>query len=62
MQNNWTRSSTCSSGTCVEVRRLPDIQEVAIRNSKPGWSSALVFSEEEWRVFVEGVKRGEFDV
>jgi hypothetical protein len=34
---------------------------VGMRDSKLAASAVLAFSTEEWRAFVEGVRRGEFD-
>ena len=53
-------SSFCSSGGCVEVARLPD-GRVAVRDSKDKAKPAHIFSADEWRDFVSGVKGGEFD-
>ncbi len=54
-------SSFCTGGGCVEVGQLPG-GSVAVRDSKdPERRASLVFSGEEWRSFVAGVKNGEFD-
>jgi Domain of unknown function (DUF397) len=53
-------SSFCTSGGCVEVARLPDGQ-VVVRDGKDGAKPAHIFSADEWRDFVTGVKNGEFD-
>jgi hypothetical protein len=53
-------SSFCTSGGCVEVALLSD-GRVAVRDSKDGAKPAHIFTVEEWRAFVSGVKGGEFD-
>lgn len=45
---------------CVQVARKEGA--VAVRDSKDESRTTLLFSNEEWKVFVEGVKAGEFDV
>jgi hypothetical protein len=60
MTNLTWRSAQCSSHSCIEVAALPD--GVAIRDSKAGDSgTVLVFTSDEWRAFVTGIKAGEFD-
>ena len=52
----WRKSSYSSqSGNCVEVaRNLPGL--VAVRDSKePDWAR-LVVSQENWRVFLKGLR------
>jgi predicted secreted Zn-dependent protease len=57
----WRRSTRCSTNSCVEVADLAD-GGAAIRDTKAGADGPiLVFSGEEWRAFVAGVKAGEFD-
>lgn len=34
---------------------------IAVRDSKDASKTTLIFNEDEWRVFVKGVKDGEFD-
>jgi hypothetical protein len=53
-------SSYCSFGNCVEVGRSSD-GSVVVRDTKDGAQQTLVFTDEEWMVFVDGVKAGEFD-
>ena len=45
---------------CVEVARKDG--RVAVRDSKDLNKNILVFSSDEWKAFVQGVKGGEFDV
>ncbi len=57
---NWQRSSFCSSTTCVEVSS--DGQVVRVRDSKRSDSPVLTFDGDEWREFIAGVKRNEFNL
>jgi Domain of unknown function (DUF397) len=59
--NNLVWRKSCSAhGSCVEVANLP-IGDVAVRDGKaPETSPVLVFSDDEWRSFIEGVKAGYF--
>lgn len=58
----WRKSTKSgdNGGACVEVAgNLPGI--VAVRDSKNPDGPALIFTPEEWRVFIGGAKDGEFD-
>lgn len=75
MRNNFKRSSSCPRvfcvevsfknagacgiGACVQVAAQKD--EVIVRHSK-NHNVVLSFSKEEWSAFVDGVKKGEFDL
>ncbi|WP_062430850.1 DUF397 domain-containing protein [Herbidospora daliensis] len=55
----WIRA--CSNNDCVEVSLAGD--RVKVRDSKRGDGGAVLdFTPEEWRAFVDGVRRGVFDV
>jgi hypothetical protein len=59
----WHKSSYSGSngGACVEVaRNLPGV--IAVRDSKDREGPALVFTPEEWRAFLDGVRAEEFDL
>lgn len=57
----FRRSSSCGPTACVEVAVGPS--RVLVRDGKAGPASlCLEFTAAEWSAFVEGVKRGEFDV
>jgi uncharacterized protein DUF397 len=56
----WRRASRCTSGGCVEVAITS--HGIIVRDSKIKDSSELTYTPDEWRVFIEGVKSGEFDI
>lgn len=59
----WHKSTRSggNGGDCVEVAgNLPGI--VALRDSKDPGGTTLVFSIDEWAVFLTGVRAGEFDL
>jgi hypothetical protein len=56
----WRKSSRCGTGACVEVATGDTV--VGMRDSKDPHSPALSFSHAEWRVFIDGVKDGNFDL
>ncbi|HUY50177.1 MAG TPA: DUF397 domain-containing protein [Streptosporangiaceae bacterium] len=57
----WHKSSySGTQGNCVEVaRNLPGM--VAVRDSKHPSGPALITSPDEWRTFLAGVRRGQFE-
>jgi hypothetical protein len=57
----WLKSSlSYANGNCVEVASLPG-GEIGVRNSRDSAGPVLKFTSEEWRVFLIGVRNGEFD-
>ena len=59
----WRKSSYSSGngGQCVEVaRNLPGL--VAVRDSKNPEGPALVFTPQEWRLFLDCVRADEFSL
>lgn len=54
----WVRAKGCESGACVEV--MPDRGYVGVRNSRVP-AEIVWFDAEEWAVFRDGVKAGDFD-
>jgi hypothetical protein len=57
----WVKSSlSYANGDCVEVATLPD-GRIGVRHSKALDGPILRFTPSEWRAFVGGVRRGEFD-
>ncbi|GLV49626.1 hypothetical protein TBS_02080 [Thermobispora bispora] len=57
----WRKSAYSNSqGNCVELAELPD-GSVAVRNSRDPDGPALIYTREEIRALVLGVKDGQFD-
>ena len=60
----FVKSSSSQPGgiitQCVSVARTPSV--VAVRDTKDKSKKTLTFTHEEWRAFLEGVKRNEFEV
>jgi hypothetical protein len=46
---------------CVEVADL-DQALIVVRDSEDPNGPSLLFTRDEWQAFIEGVKRGEFDL
>jgi hypothetical protein len=58
---SWRKSRySNSTGNCVELAELPD-GSVAVRNSRFPEGPALIYTRDEIRALVLGVKDGEFD-
>lgn len=55
---SWIKASACDANACVEVHNVGELWQV--RNSRYP-DAKTMFTTIEWRTFVEGVKRGEFD-
>lgn len=58
--NNWSKSSFCESGTCVQVK-VPVAGNVMLRHSMLP-NTILTFTKDEWDAFIQGAKAGEFDL
>ncbi len=58
----WVRSTYCNGvdSTCVEV--TVGANQVGVRDGKEDNGSVLLFNIEEWRVFVRGIRAGDFNV
>ncbi|TMR13735.1 DUF397 domain-containing protein [Nonomuraea turkmeniaca] len=57
----WRKSTFCNGAdACVEVAPLAN-GNVALRDSKAQDGPVLVFTPEEWAVFLNGARAGEFD-
>ncbi len=57
----WIKSSlSYANGNCVEVSELEQ-GAVGVRNSRDREGPVLRFTPEEWRAFIGGVRKGEFD-
>jgi hypothetical protein len=57
----FMKSSSCSLGSCVEVG-VDATGTVFVRDSKSPEMSPLGFTADEWIAFLDGVKKGEFDL
>jgi hypothetical protein len=59
---SWQKSRRSNpSGNCVELAVLPDGTGIAVRNSRHPEGPALVYTKEEIRAFILGVRDGDFD-
>jgi hypothetical protein len=56
---NWRISSTCDSGSCVMVARHGD--DVLVGNTSQPDGPINRYTRTEWREFLAGAKRGDFD-
>jgi hypothetical protein len=58
-----SRSNGSGGNNCVEVDLEAEPSGVLVRDSKdPVTGCRLAFTDAEWYAFIEGVKRGEFDL
>ncbi|OPF71618.1 DUF397 domain-containing protein [Streptomyces antioxidans] len=58
----WTKSrKSTATGQCVELAALPE-GRVAMRNSTDPCGPALIFKASEIAAFLDGAKKGEFDL
>lgn len=60
MDLTWIKSSLSSGDDCAEIAHLPD-GGVAVRNSSHP-EEELRYTAEEWDCFLDGARKGEFDV
>lgn len=60
MSKQWIKAAGCDAGTCVEVAHT-DLGLVYVRDSKNLKQEPLVFTAQEWQVFLDGVRDGQFD-
>lgn len=56
----WRVSSYCQYGSCVAVRRTA--ADVQVRDSKDPDGPVLTFTHREWKDFLAGVRKREFDL
>lgn len=54
----WRKSSYTANGNCVEVAFLAE--HILVRNSRAQYGPALVFTQAEWKAFLDGAVDGEF--
>jgi hypothetical protein len=61
----WRKSTRSGNGgNCVEVATNLHVTTkiVPIRDSKDPTGPVLIFTPEEWKAFVSGIRSGEFDL
>lgn len=56
---DWHVSRTCDSGQCIRVARVGHL--VVIGNTASPEGPLSQFTLDEWRHFLAGAKRGDFD-
>ena len=57
---DWFTSSACNNSACVEVAFADD--QVLVRDSKNPEAAVLVFTHEQWELFMRGTTNNEFTV
>ena len=57
----FRKSDTSDTGGCVEVAAMPG-GGVHVRDTKNREGGTQVYTDHEWRAFISGAKRGEFDL
>ena len=55
----WHVAGRCDNGACVEIGTLGE--SVLVRSSADPDGECVTLSQGEWRMFVAGVKDGDFD-
>jgi hypothetical protein len=53
--------ASSGTGNCVEVRTC-DCDEILVRDSKDPDGPFLNYTRDEWLAFLDGAKKGEFDL
>jgi hypothetical protein len=56
----YTTSRSCGGGNCVEAAPLPN-GAVALRDSKNRSTPPYIFTPEEWKELIAGIKNGDYD-
>lgn len=59
VETRWMKSSACTYGDCVEMRSCDG--HVQLRDSKNP-EVVLTITPDDWQAFLVGVKRNEFDL
>ena len=57
----FRKSGNSDTGGCVEVAAMPG-GSVHVRDTKNRDGGTQVYTDHEWRAFISGAKRGEFDL
>jgi hypothetical protein len=55
----WHTGRRCDGGQCVEIGTLGE--SILIRSSEDPGGRHVEFSRDEWQMFVDGIKDGDFD-
>ena len=56
----WRKAqASIGNGACLEVAPLNSM--IAVRDSKDPEGAILTYTAAEWRAFLDGAKKGEFD-
>ncbi len=56
----WRKAlSSIGNGACLEVTSVNGM--IAVRDSKNPTGPVLMYTPAEWRAFLDGAKKGEFD-
>jgi len=58
----WVRSRYCSGANSMCVEVTLGVDQVGVRDAKASAGPVLLFSVEEWRAFVRGIRAGDFNV
>lgn len=58
---SWQKSTKCESAHCVEVKDSEAFADTLVMRSSLWPDSLILVTRDEMRVFLEGVKAGEFD-
>jgi hypothetical protein len=57
----WRKAqSSVSNGACLEVASMKGM--IAVRDSKNPHGAILTYTPAEWSAFLDGAKKGKFDV
>lgn len=57
----FRKSGDSQTGGCVEVAALPG-GGVQVRDTKDRNGGTQTYTDHEWRAFISGVKKGQFDL
>jgi Domain of unknown function (DUF397) len=57
---NWRVALACNGGACIQV--APYGNQIVIGDSKNPAGPGLTYSRSEWLAFVDGARRGDFDI
>lgn len=58
--STWRKAKASNTGNCVEVRASST--HIEVRDSKDPSGALLRFTPAEWDAFLDGARKGEFDL